>query len=176
MWPAPSFANGAAFVSIVGLAIGLLPPADKAACAQTPPAPVVSQNATLAIRELQNPQYFAIGGVGYAGRMSQGEAALRVLPQEKNAVVYFRNLLKTAPSAGQLYALMGLRQTAGNAEFAAAAAGFHARKDMVKTFSGCMGMSEPVGTVAARIEKGNYLLRPSPKPSPSPRARRENKG
>ena len=52
---------------------------------------------------------FALGGVGVAGTMSEGERVLREILREAGATARLENLLPHASPAGQLYALLGLR-------------------------------------------------------------------
>jgi len=52
---------------------------------------------------------FAMGGVGVAGAMSEGERALREVLKESDAVPRLERLLPEASAPGQLFALLGLR-------------------------------------------------------------------
>src|SRR5687768_9885455 len=52
---------------------------------------------------------FALGGVGYAGIMSEGERTLREILKESDAPKRLESMLPNASAAGQLYALLGLR-------------------------------------------------------------------
>jgi hypothetical protein len=61
------------------------------------------------VDRLRLAESFAIGGIGIAGTMSDGESALRVLLHQEDATARLENLLLKAAPAGQLYALLGLR-------------------------------------------------------------------
>ena len=58
---------------------------------------------------LQKTTTFALGGVGYAGVMSEGERTLREILKEADAPKRLASVLPNASAAGQLYALLGLR-------------------------------------------------------------------
>ena len=53
---------------------------------------------------------FAIGGIGVAGVITPEELALRAIRDGPNAEEQLRKLLRDGTSAGQMYALFGLRQ------------------------------------------------------------------
>ena len=58
---------------------------------------------------LRKTTIFALGGVGYAGIMSEGERTLREILKEADAAKRLESVLPNASAAGQLYALLGLR-------------------------------------------------------------------
>lgn len=116
---------------------------------------------------------FAVGGVGYAGTRSQGESALRVLLKEKQATVAFQQLIKSATPEGKLYGLLGLSVVAP-AQLSPQVKGYLTSTVPVHTMSGCLGMTEKMGTVAQEINKGQYrlyLTRTADKPVRPARAR-----
>src|SRR5688572_16063527 len=69
-----------------------------------------------AFATLKSAKMFAIGGVGFAGTITDEEKAFRTLLKEKDAAARFVELLGDANMEGQLYALLGLK-TANPAEF-----------------------------------------------------------
>src|SRR5882724_11753529 len=52
---------------------------------------------------------FAMGGIGVAGTMSEGERALRQILKEPDAVSRLESMIPNATPAGKLYGLLGLR-------------------------------------------------------------------
>ena len=133
--------------------------------AQTPSG--VSPEALRALRTLESVPYFATGGVGGAGVTSPGEAALRVLLKQEKPEPLLRGLLKTASSAGKLYALLGLKQSGQTKAFEQVAAELGKNKTPVETMRGCLGSRETVAVVAARIKKGDTLWRPETAKQPA---------
>jgi hypothetical protein len=58
---------------------------------------------------LQKTEMFALGGIGVAGTMSEGERALREILGQPNALARLEALVSSGSTAGKLYALLGLR-------------------------------------------------------------------
>ena len=58
---------------------------------------------------LRKTTLFALGGIGVAGTMSEGERALREVLKESDVPAQLEELMSDASPAGQLYALLGLR-------------------------------------------------------------------
>jgi hypothetical protein len=108
-----------------------------------------------AYTKLKTIPLFAMGGVGFAGTTSEGETALRVLLENKQANVVFQTLLKEATREGQLYALLGLRFT-NPSSFTRQVGPFLSMKAKVGTMSGCILSEQPVSTIATAIKKGSY--------------------
>lgn len=88
------------------------------ATAFTPPG--LSDAGRKAFALLAEAEFFSVGGVGYVGRPSEAEEALRVLLAEPGAAAAFKELLARANPEGRLYALLGLRLK-DRAAYAAAA-------------------------------------------------------
>ncbi|MFV1994824.1 MAG: hypothetical protein ACC661_05255, partial [Verrucomicrobiales bacterium] len=110
------------------------------------------------ITVLKDIQYFAIGGVGYGGRTSGGEAALRKLLNAPDAREVFENLLKDATWEGQCYALLGLSRVAPE-RFRVLwkegkRGGFKDQK--IQRRSGCLGYQQAKSEVAAEIAAGKF--------------------
>ncbi|HEX8368470.1 MAG TPA: hypothetical protein VF604_08010 [Pyrinomonadaceae bacterium] len=70
---------------------------------------VLSEKGREAYQTLLKVELFALGGVGYGGSSSEGEQALDILVQEKQAIPAFRSLVKISTPEGGLYALVGLK-------------------------------------------------------------------
>ena len=69
----------------------------------------LSDGGRTAYLTLKKVRLYAIGGVGYGGVTSEGEKALEVLIEEKNAKAAFLNLVREGTLEGGLYGLFGLR-------------------------------------------------------------------
>ena len=155
------------FAKVIHFAYNGLSPAEaqaaNAVIASTRPAapkPVTAQQVQAAGRILRTVPFFAIGGIGRGGTRAPGEAALRTLIAGGGATL--PALVKKASIAGQLYALLGLKQT-DPAAFARAVTPYLTDKRKVHTFRGCITNDEPVAKVAGEIEYGLYdgwLTRP----------------
>ena len=104
---------------------------------------------------LQAAGMFTIGGVGIAGTVTAEEQAFRKLLQQPDAAAQCKRLLEEATSAGQMYALLGLR-TLDGAAFRAAVPRYKDTKEMVATASGCIVTHLPATQIAKEIEEGHY--------------------
>ncbi len=98
---------------------------------------------------------FALGGIGVAGTMSEGERALRELLRGSDALMRLDRLLSTAGPAGQLYALLGLRLK-DRAAYDRAVSKMRATDAKVQTARGCMIDMESFGDLVKEIERGQY--------------------
>ena len=98
---------------------------------------------------------FAVGGVGVAGTMSEGERALRELLKQPDAVVRLEHMLPDASAPGQLYALLGLRVRDREA-YRRALARYGQRDVNVQTMRGCILQQEPFTTLVKQIDHGDY--------------------
>jgi len=99
---------------------------------------------TLSVSATQNKNYqvvksariFAIGGIGYAGRITDEETAFDGLCKAPDVAEQFRRLLREATIEGQMYALLGLRQV-GAPDYKTQADRYRKSTRKVKTGSGC---------------------------------------
>ena len=110
---------------------------------------------------------FALGGVGVAGTLSEGERALREVLKQSDAVSRLETLLPEASAAGQLYALLGLRTRDRNA-YQKALLKYGARPDSVQTIRGCILQHESFAALINQIDHGDYdsfLSRTWPEPA-----------
>ena len=118
------------------------------------------------IDQLRSVSYFAFGGVGVAGTISQGEVAFRQVLQGPTAKENFLLLLKTGNPQGKCYALVGLRAT-DMKRFEADVAAFEDIQTPVDTIGGCIAETLPMRSVVANIRAGNYdLYLPGKAPPP----------
>jgi hypothetical protein len=98
---------------------------------------------------------FALGGVGVAGTMSEGERALREILKRSDAATRLENMLPQASAAGQLYALLGLRARDRDT-YQRALAKYSQRKSSVRTMRGCSLQDEAFGALIKQIDHGDY--------------------
>jgi hypothetical protein len=98
---------------------------------------------------------FALGGIGYAGVMSEGERALREILTETDAARRLENMLPGASPAGQLYALLGLRLR-DQAAYQRALEKYRANDAKVQTMRGCILQRESFRELVKQIERGDY--------------------
>jgi hypothetical protein len=113
--------------------------------------------------QLRHVEAFAMGGIGVAGTMSEGERSLRNLLSDPAATAKLEGLLTKATPAGQLYALLGLH-VHDRAAFEKASNDFHAPGGDVESIGGCIISHLPFKQLLDRIKAGQYddaLTRPA---------------
>ena len=113
---------------------------------------------------VQDANQFAFGGIGAAGIISQGEAALRTILDEPDAVTQLEKMLPHATDAGRLYILVGLHMRDRSA-YKRAFDSYAKHDSTVETVRGCMISKESFQTVMREIDRGNFdiLLKQSPR-------------
>jgi len=104
---------------------------------------------------LRKTELFALGGIGVAGSMSEGERALREVLNESAVTARLEKLLSDASPAGQLYALLGLR-VRDRAAYERALGKLRTNNAKVHTARGCMLSEESFGDLVKEIERGQY--------------------
>ena len=104
---------------------------------------------------LQKTTTFAVGGVGFAGVMSEGERTLREILKEADAASRLESALPKASAAGQLYALLGLRLR-DRAAYERALEKYRANDAKVQTMRGCILQRESFRKLVEEIERGEY--------------------
>ncbi len=113
-----------------------------------------------AVATLRQAPRFALGGIGFAGVVSEEEKALRLLLTQPGAERLFDRLLQTATPEGQLYALLGCEQVATSVRFEAAATtcrrGLAGKK--VSRASGCFLFEKPATEVIDAIVDGGIRI------------------
>jgi hypothetical protein len=113
--------------------------------------------------DVQNADKFALGGIGVAGTISQGEAALRTILDKPDAATELEKMLPHATDAGRLYILVGLRIRDRSA-YKRAFDSYSKHDSTVETVRGCMISKESFQAVMREIDSGNFdvlLKRPS---------------
>jgi hypothetical protein len=119
-----------------------------------------SENA--AARDLAAAKSLAIGGVGVAGLMSEGERNLRAVLERPDASQQLEAALAHATPAGTLYILVGLRRC-DRAAFQKVFDSLSRPNDDVEVVRGCMISKEPFRQLLSQVQDGrfdDYLLRP----------------
>jgi len=114
---------------------------------------------------LEKTSLFALGGIGVAGSMSEGERALREVLKEPDVAARLEKMLSDASPAGQLYALLGLRFR-DRAAYERALEKLRTTNAKVQTARGCILQQESFGDLVKEIERGqydNFLAREWPK-------------
>jgi hypothetical protein len=106
-------------------------------------------------RALMKAQFFAIGPIGSAARISTGERALLRILREPAATAMLLELLSRASLPGQLYVLLGLRHL-GYEGVEHLFKKYREQTDEVPTQTGCLRGSHPFCSVVARIQDGTY--------------------
>jgi hypothetical protein len=114
---------------------------------------------------------FAFGGIGYAGTMSEGEAAFRQVWKQSDAARHFRLIFLWSTPEARCYALTAL-QILDPAEFKKCAEEFRQNPpERIQTMSGCLMNEESAQQVLERIEAGRYVPfmpeRPNQAPEPT---------
>jgi hypothetical protein len=104
---------------------------------------------------LQKTATFAMGGVGYAGVMSEGERSLREILKEADAAARLESIMPKASAAGQLYALLGLRLR-DHAAFQRVLEKYRGNDAKVATMRGCIMQRESFRKLLEEIERGEY--------------------
>lgn len=104
---------------------------------------------------VQDANQFAFGGIGAAGVISQGEAALRTVLDGPDAVIQLEKMLPHATDAGRLYILVGLRMRDRSA-YKRAFDSYSKHDGTVETVRGCMISKESFQAVMREIDRGNF--------------------
>ncbi len=113
------------------------------------------QSTKQAFQKLSSAPFFAFGGVGYAGSISQGEKAFREMCASSNALPLFKAALTNENPSARIYALCGIR-TLDPKSFDQLAKPLVDANPSVLVMSGCMLSEEPASKVVSRIKNGAY--------------------
>ena len=104
---------------------------------------------------MTNVVIFAFGPVGVSGRTSTGELAFRTLARSTNGPELFRSAAGAGTTAGNLYALCGIRLL-DRPSFNTLAAPLRTTNLYVMTLSGCCGEQVSAQAVVKQITEGYY--------------------
>lgn len=106
-------------------------------------------------KQLISAKYFAFGGVGFAGRISEGEIAFHTVVATTDALSRFNSAMTNQNFVARLYALCALRKLDPEA-FDRAAKPLLDPNARVTTMMGCEMQDEKVSEVVGRIKSGFY--------------------
>jgi len=117
--------------------------------------PCAAATAADADSVLRKTGIFALGGIGAAGTMSEGEQALREILRSSDGSGRLEEFTSDASPAGQLYALLGLR-IRDRAAYARALDKLRKTDVKVRTARGCMLQEQSFRDLVKEIEGGDY--------------------
>jgi hypothetical protein len=124
-----------------------------------------------AYRELLKIEYFAFGGVGFTGQISNGESAFSMILSSPKAKKYFALVLSKSNLPAKLYALCGLREL-DTTLFLQKVKYYSDTTVRVSTMRGCIRDDERFIDIVQEIRTGFYDLFIHRKHAPSPGAPR----
>jgi hypothetical protein len=105
--------------------------------------------------QIEHASVFAVGGVGYAGTMSEGEKSLRAVLKQSDAAARLESLLPHASFAGELYILLGLRLR-DRAAYKRVMARYAKQDGTVETMRGCTVGRESFRDLVRQIDHGAF--------------------
>jgi hypothetical protein len=107
--------------------------------------------------EIAAVKVFAFGGIGFAGRISQGEADFRIILAQPPRVAFdaFESLYTVDNPQAKAYALAGIRKLDKGA-FKELQASWHGSELTVQTEEGCIVSEESLKVIAERLNSGKY--------------------
>jgi hypothetical protein len=111
-----------------------------------------SGRASLALRRVK---FFAVGRIGADAHVSPGERALLLILREHNAASILLEVLRHGRPAGQVYALLGLRNC-GYDRIESLLQSWRDRTEQVHVQTGCLRSLQPLSYLVSLIEKGAY--------------------
>ena len=109
------------------------------------------------VKSLTNTGVFAFGGVGFVGKISEGEIDFRVIQSQPAAVALtsFETVYATGDAAAKGYALAGIRQL-DRERFKEILRSLDGSQEMVFTMEGCIMERRRLVDVAKAIDAGSY--------------------
>jgi hypothetical protein len=117
------------------------------------------------VKSLTKTSVFAFGGVGFIGRISQGEIDFRVIQSQPAAVALasFETIYASGDPAAKSYALAGIRQL-DRERFKEILRSLDGSQEEVFTMEGCIMERRRLVDVAKAIDAGSYdnWLKPHP--------------
>jgi hypothetical protein len=109
------------------------------------------------VKSLSKTGVFAFGGVGFIGKVSQGEIDFRVIQSQPAAVALasFEEIYASGDPAAKDYALAGIRQL-DRERFKEILQSLDDSQEMVFTMQGCIMERHSLVDIAKAIDKGSY--------------------
>lgn len=118
-----------------------------------------------AVKNMTKTGVFAFGGVGFIGKISQGEIDFRVIQSQPPAIALpsFENIYATGDPAAKSYALAGIRQL-DETRFKELLRSLDGSQETVFTMHGCVMEKHRLVDIAKAIDAGSYdsWLKPRP--------------
>lgn len=108
------------------------------------------------VQRLIKTDFFAFGGIGFAGSTSEGEVAFGRIVRKKEAIRYILAAFEHGSDCSRCYALVALRES--SPEFYRSALAWlrkHPPKK-IKTMSGCIIRDDESDAVINAIDAGEY--------------------
>jgi hypothetical protein len=109
------------------------------------------------VKSLTKTSVFAFGGVGFVGKISQGEIDFRVIQSQAAAVALasFEEIYASGDPAAKSYALAGIRQL-DRERFKEILRSLDGSQEKVFTMEGCIMERRRLVDVAKAIDAGSY--------------------
>jgi len=110
-----------------------------------------------AVKSITNTGVFAFGGVGFIGKISEGEVDFRVIQAQPATVALasFEKIYATGDAAAKSYALAGIRQL-DETRFKKLLQSLDNSQETVFTMHGCIMEKQRLADIAKAIEAGSY--------------------
>lgn len=111
----------------------------------------------VATERLTTIELFAFGGVGFAGKTSEGEKAFRTVMEKplEVALPAMEAIFANGSVEAKSYALVGIRKLAPN-RFETLYQSVAHSQEKVHTMSGCIARTKPLQELAKEIRSGAY--------------------
>jgi hypothetical protein len=109
-------------------------------------------NADPVVTRIAHVDYFAFGGIGFAGRISQGEKDYKQLLSRPSAETDFEAVFIAGNPQAKAYALSGIHQLDG-AKFKELTAPLLDSKTEVKTITGCIISHTTLAKIIESIQR-----------------------
>jgi hypothetical protein len=107
------------------------------------------------VKALAAAEFFACGGVGYAGTTSEGEVAFKKIYAEKNNLEQFIVVYGRGTNAARMYALVAFHKL-NRPLYDHIKNQYAESRIQVPVMIGCLGDAEGVGALISKLEKGGY--------------------
>lgn len=112
---------------------------------------------TAAVQSISKTGIFAFGGVGFAGKTSQGEIDFRVIDSQPPTVALdeFEKVYATGDAAAKSYALVVIRQL-DRKRFNEILQSLQDSQEKVMTMQGCILQKQKLADIVKTIDAGSY--------------------
>jgi len=109
------------------------------------------------VQSMMKTSVFAFGGVGFAGKTSQGELDFRVIQSQPSAIALngFEKIFAGGDTEAKSYALLGIRQLDGK-RFKELLQSLQGSQQKVVTMHGCILEKHSFMDIARAIDSGSY--------------------